>query len=140
MDGLGYIRQELTSGDRIEEVQGQEEINATTCINRKRCIVYGIILQKQAFGKGHGSAKSSGCLLEMQKVIPQIPATECNAFAHLETRCSVSKNFPHDIEYTLKVKHLDLLVNGLPYFPLAPPPLYVAWLCGTQREEPDFFS
>jgi hypothetical protein len=119
MDGLDWIKRELTYGDRIEEVQGQEEINATTCINRKLCIVYGIIVQKSAFGKRHGSAKSLGWLLEMQKVIPQIPAAECNACAHLEKRCSVSKYLAHDIEYSLKVKYLDLLVNGLSYFSLS---------------------
>ena len=64
----------------------------------------------------------------MQKAIPQIPAAECNAFAHLENRCSVSKYLAHDIEYSLKVKYLDLLVNGLSYLPLARSPLYVAWL------------
>jgi hypothetical protein len=62
MDGSDCIRRELTSRDRIEEVQGQEEINAMTCINRKRCIVYGINVQKLAFGKRHWSAKSFGWL------------------------------------------------------------------------------
>lgn len=137
MDGLDCIRHELTCRDRIEEVQGQEEINATTCVNRKMCIFYGIVVQKPAFGKRHGSAKSLGWLLEMQKVILQIPAAECNAFAHLENRCSLSKYLAHDIEWTLKAKNLDLLVNGLPCFPPAPSPLYVAWLASTQREEPD---
>jgi hypothetical protein len=58
-DERGYIqtlslRSRLTL-NRIQEVQGQEEISGWSCINRSICTAYGISVGLPAFGWRNGS-------------------------------------------------------------------------------------
>jgi hypothetical protein len=98
MDASDCIGHGLTSRDRIEEVQGQEEIGTAACIDRKICMDYCITVEILAFGIQHERIERLGWLSEMLKVIPQILTRECNAFIRLVISCSISKYMRHNIE------------------------------------------
>lgn len=48
----------LTQGNRIEEVQGEEEIGGSVCIDGKTCTAYDICVEILAFGGRCGHAWS----------------------------------------------------------------------------------
>jgi hypothetical protein len=98
MNASDCVGHDLTSRDRIEKVQGQEEIGTAVCIDGKICMDYCITVEIPAFGIQHGRMERLEWLSEMLKVIPQIQARECHAFIHLVISCSISKHMRQIIE------------------------------------------
>jgi len=72
----------LTQGNRVEEVQREEEIGGSACIDGKNCTTYYICVEILAFGGRYGHARSIRWLSFRKKCPDQQQEEECNAFHH----------------------------------------------------------
>jgi hypothetical protein len=83
MDTSDHNRVELTLWTRIEEIQGQEEVDTRACIKEKG--MYGLLHWCKKPGVWERALECEGIEVSVRNVerILQIPAEECNAFFHL---------------------------------------------------------
>jgi hypothetical protein len=74
----------LISRNRVEEVQGQEEIDGEHCLRRDTCIEYCVRVEKLAFGGIYGSTMCLEALLDLQKFIHKTQTERDKTFQVLD--------------------------------------------------------